>query len=173
MVNKKVERVLTIVLILAIVLAVIGYILSIKNNANSFIPDYASGVIDVNAIKKEDSDQNKKNNEAGSGKVNLQFSNTVLVEKSKKEAQLYFMNPSTSTKNVMLYLLIRQNNEELVLGNSDVVPPGYAIYKINLNNISGLKEGGYKGVLKTAFYDEKSNAKEIIDSEIEVSIEVK
>ena len=86
---------------------------------------------------------------------------------------MYFKNPDTSTKNMMLILLIRQNESEIVLGQSDLIPPGYSIYNMKLNNVNNLPDGGYKGVLKTVFYDEKSNAKEIIDSEIEVSIEVK
>ena len=54
-----------------------------------------------------------------------------------------------------------------------MIPPGYAIYKMNLNDISMLTKGGYDGILKTIYYNNKTKAKEIVDSEIKVKIEVK
>ena len=44
---------------------------------------------------------------------------------------------------------------------------------MNLNNVSKLSKGGYNGILKTVYYNEKTKSKEMIDSEIKVKIEVK
>lgn len=168
---KNRNRYITVILVIAIFVVVIGYIYTIKNKSNDFVPDYASGTIDVNAIKEEGG--KKTPAKKGSGSVNLKFSNVVAVDKKSKTAKLYFKNPNTSNKNVILFLIIRQNSEELVLGKTDLIPSGYAVYNMKLDNIDNLPVGGYKGILKTVFYDDTSNAKEIIDSEIEVSIEVK
>lgn len=169
---KKYSKYIIFGLLIAIIAVLVLYIITISKNSKDFIPDYASGVIDVNAIKEDDSNKEKVDYSKGSGSVNLRFSNVVEVSKKDKTAKLYFKNPNTSSKNIVLYLIIRQGENEIVLGSSDIIPPGYAIYQINLDNVS-LTAGGYKGIMKTVFYDESSNAKEIIDSEIEVSIEVK
>jgi len=169
---KRYSRYIVFFLLLAIIVVLVLYIVTIKNNSKNFIPDYASGVIDVNAIKEDDGNKEKAGYSKSSESINLKFSNIVEANKKTKKAKLYFKNPYTSSKNVILYLIIRQDENEIVLGSSDLIPPGYAIYQIDLDNVS-LNVGGYKGIMKTVFYDEKSNAKEIIDSEIEVSIEVK
>ena len=169
---KNKGKSIVFIILAAIIVVLVLYIIVIKKNSNNFIPDYASGTIDVNAIKEDNSNTEKKDYSQGSGSVNLKFSNVVEVNKSTKKAKLYFKNPSTSSKNIVLYLIIRQNDKELVLGTSDIIPPGYALYQLDLDDVS-LQVGGYKGIIKTVFYDESSNAKEIIDSEIEVSIEVK
>ena len=58
------------------------------------------------------------------------------------------------------------------MGSSDLIPAGYAIYEMKLDDLSSIPVGGYDGVLKSIYYNEKTNAREIIDSEINVKIEV-
>ena len=144
----------------------------IINLDSSITPDYASGTIDTNAIK-EDKVTTKKEYKDGGGSVNLKFSDVIEIDSSKKTAKLYFKNPGTSTEEIVLKLIIRKDDQEIVLGSSETIPPGYAIYNMNLDNISMLAKGGYDGVLKTIYYNEKTKAKEMIDSEIKVKIEVK
>ena len=144
----------------------------IMNLDNSVTPDYASGVIDTNAIK-EDKVSTKKEYKNGGGSVNLKFSDVVEIDSSTKTAKLYFKNPGTSSEEILLRLIIRKDDQEIILGSSDTIPPGYAIYKMDLDNISMLTKGGYDGILKTIYYNEKTKAKEMIDSEIKVKIEVK
>ena len=61
----------------------------------------------------------------------------------------------------------------MILGQSDLIPAGYAIYEMTLDDVAALPVGGYEGVLKSIYYNENTNAREIIDSEINVNIEVK
>ena len=161
------------IMLMALIIFCLGIILHLLiRNKRTIIPDYASGIIDTNAIK-EDTVENKKEYQAGQGNVNLKFSNTVEIDIKEKTAKLYFKNPGTSSEDIVLYLIIRDNDEEIILGTSDVIPAGYAIYKMNLNNVSKLSKGGYNGILKTIYYNEKTKSKEMIDSEIKVKIEVK
>ena len=44
---------------------------------------------------------------------------------------------------------------------------------MDLDNVDMLTKGGYDGILKTIYYNEKTKAKEMIDSEIKIKIEVK
>jgi len=168
--KKKNPMTIALIAVIDICLAVV-VIMLIRGN-KKLIPDYASGTIDTNAIK-EDTVKNKKEYKAGGGSVNLKFSDVVEIDLEKKTAKLYFKNPGTSSADIMLYLLIRNGEEEIVLGSSEVIPAGYAIYKMDLNNVSNLAKGGYDGILKTVYYNEKTKSKEMIDSEIKVKIEVK
>ena len=169
---KKNNKIIIVALVLLIIICACVLIFLLVNHDNSLTPDYASGTIDTNAIKEEQSTENK-DYKAGGGSVNLKFSNVVEVDSSTKTAKLYFKNPGTSTEEIVLKLIIRKEEKEIVLGSSEIIPPGYAIYKMNLDNIDMLTKGGYDGILKTIYYNEKTKAKEMVDSEIKVKIEVK
>ena len=43
---------------------------------------------------------------------------------------------------------------------------------MSLDNVFNLTKGGYEGILKSVYYNSESNAREMVDSEIKVSIEV-
>ena len=170
--TKKKYVVAEVILIILIIACIGCYISFAVFKNNLFIPDYAPGVIDKNAVKEEESSEDK-NTSKNSGSVSLRFSDVVIVNKKEKKAKLYFKNPGTSTENILLYLIIRQNDKEMILGQSDLIPAGYAIYEMTLDDVAALPVGGYEGVLKSIYYNENTNAREIIDSEINVNIEVK
>ena len=167
---EKVNKIKKILLIL-IIIGLILVIFLISKRKGLLIPDYASGVVDTNAIKEDTT--LKKNYSEGSGNVNLKFSDVIEIDKAKKSAKLFFKNPGTSSATIEVYLIIKQGKEDIVLGKSDMIPAGYAIYNMNLDNVDNLQVGGYNGILKTVYYNGASNAKEMIDSEINIKIEVK
>ena len=168
--KNKLYWVIEILLGGAIAVCVATYVAYISHNKNSIIPDYAPGTIDTNAIKE---DNKVSNSSKGTNSARLIFSNVVSVDKKNKEAKLYYKNPGESTENVVLYLIIRQNDKEIILGKSDLIPVGYAIYTLPLDDLSNIPVGGYDGIIKLLYYNEKTNVKEMVDSEIKVSIEVK
>ena len=90
-----------ILLLMTLIIFCLGIILHllIRNN-RTIVPDYASGIIDTNAIK-EDTVENKKEFQAGEGSVNLKFSNTVEIDLKEKTAKLYFKNPGTSSEDII------------------------------------------------------------------------
>ncbi len=169
--ERKNNNIIVIFLIVIIIVCSVVLVYLITSN-DTISPDYASGSIDTNAIK-EDKAPEKKEYKSGGGSVNLKFSDVVEIDSKTKVAKLYFKNPGTSTEEIVLKLIIRKDDKEIVLGTSETIPAGYAIYKMNLDNIDMLTQGGYDGVLKTIYYNEKTKAKEMIDSEIKVKIEVK
>lgn len=135
-------------------------------------PDYAPGTIDTNAIKEKD-DKDKMDISQGGGAVSLSYSNVVAVELEKKCAQLYFKNPSKSREDIMIQVIVLQDDEEIVIAESELIPAGYAIYKLELKEEIYLQKGGYNGKFKITYYNEETGAKEIVDTAIEISIDVK
>ena len=170
--SKNKNSNIIVILIVLIIICAIALIYLMTKSENSLKPDYASGIIDTNAIKEDTVPKNKEYKDGG-GSVNLKFSNVVEVDSSAKTAKLYFKNPGTSSEEIVLKLIIRKDDEDIILGTSDMIPAGYAIYKMDLDNISMLSVGGYDGILKVIYYNEKTKAKEMVDSEIKVKIEVK
>ena len=168
---KRNNKVIIAALLLIIIICGVTLAHLALKNSNTLEPDYASGEVDTNAIKEEA--KTSKEGKNGGGSVNLKFSSVVEVDLNKKTAKLYFKNPGTSSEDIALNLIIRKSDGDIILGTSEMIPPGYAIYKMNLNDISMLTKGGYDGILKTIYYNNKTKAKEIVDSEIKVTIEVK
>ena len=169
--NKPNTRKINIILVIGIILCIGALVFLLLWDNQTLTPDYAPGTIDTNAIKEDDSGKKMDVSEGG-GAVSLSYSNVVAINLSNKKVQLYFKNPSKSRENIVLQLIIEQNDKETVIAKSDLIPAGYAIYKLDLENNVKLKKGGYDGIFRITYYNEESGAKEIVDTEIEVSIEV-
>lgn len=170
--TKKKPIVIYCVLVALIVLCIVLIICLLKKNEDTLTPDYAPGTIDVNAIKEKDEGEKISVPEGGGG-VSLSYSNIVSVDNKNKELKMYFKNPSSSRESIVLEVIIISNDKEYSIAKSDLLPPGYALYNMDLKTDTKLETGGYNGIFRTTYYDEETGEKEIINSEIEISIEVK
>ena len=158
-------------LITLIIICVIVIIALVFKREDTLVPDFAPGTIDTNAIKEE-GNGNKLPTSSGGGAVSLSYSNVVAINNEKEEVKMYFKNPSSSRESLLLQIIVKQNDKEYLLAKSDLLPPGYALYNLKLNNNQKLPKGGYKGIFRLTYYDEETGTKEIVNTEIEVSIEV-
>ena len=172
--NKRIENINKInkVCIVLIILCVIFIVFLIIKNSKKLTPDYAPGTIDVNAIKEKDSDK-KMPVTSGGGAVRILYSNVISVDTKNKELKLYFKNPNSSRESIVLEVIILQGKEEYVIAKSELLPPGYTLYNLGLNSKNKLPKGGYKGKFRITYYNEETGEKEILNTEIEASVEVK
>lgn len=170
--RKRKVNVVYLILIFLIIgcLCVIGYLLFGRNEV--LAPDYAPGTIDTNAIKEQDNDKKMKV-KSGGGAMSISYSDVVAIDKKNKTIKLYYKNPSKSRASVVLELVIVKNDKEYVIGKTDLLPPGYALYKMNLDTDLDLQVGGYNGMFKLTIYDEETGEKQIVNSKIDVTIDVK
>lgn len=158
-----------VIFITILLLVFAGYI---YYRAGSILkPDYAPGVIDKNAVPLPN-DGEKNTAPEGGGSVSLSYSDKVAIDLSNKEIKLYFKNPTSSTHDMVLELVITQNDKVVVLGKSDLLPVGYAIYKLDLDNEKVLKHGGYDGKFRVYYYDDNTKEKAIVNTKIPVAIAV-
>ena len=125
---------------------------------------------DENAIKENDDDE-KMDVSAGGGAVSLTYSNQVVVNMKDKKVNFYLKNPSKSRQDLTLEIYMKTNNDEILVAKSDMIPTGYSIKELDLEN-KLLEEGNYKGYMKLYFYDENSSNKELVDSRINMDIKV-
>lgn len=169
--SKKIKPIYIVLAILIVVcISLIIYLIMI--NRQTLTPDYAPGTIDVNAIKEKDSGEKMAVSQGG-GAVSIAYSNIVSVDKKNKTLKLYFKNPSVSRESIVLEVIVLQGDKEYVIAQSELLPPGYALYKLDLNTKIKLSVGGYKGKFRTTYSNEETGEKEIVNTEIEASIEVK
>lgn len=170
--NKKKKINWIYVILITLIIVCIGVIIILLNKSeNALTPDYAPGTIDTNAIKEQESGDKMAATDGG-GAVSLSYSNVVAIDSSKKEIKMYFKNPSKSLESIVLEIIIIQGDKEYVVAKSDLLPPGYALYDMDLNTKLQLPNGGYKGKYRLTYYNEETGVKQIVNTEIEVSIEV-
>jgi len=170
--TNKGSKIIYGILILLIIACVVVIIILLDKKEKTLTPDFAPGTIDTDAIKEDDSGK-KMDVSSGGGAVSLSYSNVVMIDSSSKQVKMYFKNPGKSRESIVLEIVIEQNGEEYVLAKSDLLPPGYALYKMNLDTDIELPVGGYKGIFRISYYDEESGAKQIVNTKIDVSIEIK
>lgn len=127
--------------------------------------------IDDNVIKENDDNETKMDIAPGGGAASLQYSNQVAIDRKSKEVSLYLKNSTKSRENVSIQIYLNINNEELLIAESEIVPTGYLINKLTLENVN-INEGDYKGYIKVSFYNEETNKKEIVDSKINIKAKV-
>ena len=170
--NKRLKPKLNTILLFLILICAIVVIVLLVKNSQMLTPDYAPGEIDTNAIKEKDNDK-KMDVSDGGGAVSLSYSNVVSIDLDSKKAKLYFKNPSKSRENVVLEIVVKQGEKEVVVAKSGVIPTGYAIYEMKLNKNARLAKGGYNGLFKVMYYDEDTSEKQIVNTEIDITIDVK
>lgn len=134
------------------------------------VPDYAPLETQENAESVPDDNNNKKPNENGSGSVNLTYSDQVHVVLGEKKAYLYFVNPGKSNQNMVVRILIK---DELV-AQSGLIVAGYKVNELKLTDsvVRRLSVGGYDGRFEIYFYNQDTNEKAAVNTEIPVRIEV-
>jgi hypothetical protein len=106
----------------------------------------------------------------GSGTVSMSFTKYVTVDISEKKAYLSFANPSESTQDMQVQLVL----DEKVLAQNDKLTPGSKISQMTL--IEGvekdLEAGRYEGKLAISFLNRDSGKRSVLNATIEVTIRV-
>lgn len=108
--------------------------------------------------------------EEGGGAVSITYSNEVTIDLNNKTASLLFANPSKSTQDMVVQIMI--DDTEIV--QSDLLKPGNQVTKLDLldNAEKQLEKGGYDGKFRVLFYDPDSGQKATVNTEIPISITV-
>lgn len=140
-------------------------------SSKELIPDYAPGVLDPNAVPMPD-DGKKLEASEGGGAVSLSYSDKVAVDLKKKKVEFYFQNPSKSTQDIVLQVIVKQGDKEVVIAQSERISAGYAIYNLDLKKDAKLASGGYKGKFNVIFYDEETKEKAVVNTNIPITIAV-
>lgn len=166
--NKK-GIVVFLLLIILICVVIIVYLLFFKEPKQV---DYAPGKEDKNIVLLPNSGD-KMEAQKGGGAVSLSYSNKVDIDLKSGQVSVNFKNPSRSTQSMVLQVIINQKDTEVVVAESNRIPPSYAIYELNLKENITLSKGEYDGKFNVMYYDEETDEKAIVNTNIPVKITVK
>lgn len=133
------------------------------------IPDFAPEEMDTH-IEKIPNDTSKKNTNANGASVRLTYSDKVTIDLWKETASLYFGNPGCSNQNMILQIMIH----EKAIATSALIPAGYQLKTIDLlpDAASVLQTGNYNGKFMIYYYDQESDERATVNTEIPITVTV-
>lgn len=169
--NKRKKYRMCVMILLVILLLGIGVIVALcvkKSRSDDFAPK-----VDQAAEQMESSGE-KLDEPKGGGAVSLTYSTVVTVSTEDRTVRILFENPSKSTKDTSLQLTVNGQNEgeELLIAESELIPAGYKLAQMNLKDKVDLDPGKYEGNLKVLYYDSENGEKEVVDTNIPVTLAV-
>ncbi len=174
--NKKIPQniiILVLSLVTAACLCVTGWAVFVHpaQEPAAASQDYAPVELEPNAEpipNEEPASSAAEPADTGSGKVTIMFGGEVFVNRSTRSMSLNYANPSTSTHNVTVaVVLVDKNGTEVTLAQSGLLQPGSALTRLDLTADAELPTGSYDGYFSLGFYDPASNEKAAVDSRIE------
>lgn len=171
--KKRDSKKLLILLLLLITLVAVGitvWAVWFRSPGPVLNPDYAPKDPEPNAETIGDSGDEKLEAPQGGGAVSLIYAKDVQISLGKKQATLLFGNPTKSTQNMVLQLVI----QEQVLSQSGLLQPGHQVKTLDLLKDAEklLQPGGYEGKLVVLYYDQETGEKAVLNTEIAVTVTV-
>ena len=171
--KSKKTKILIILLLIGIVIciAVTVWAVFFREPKKIPSPDYAPGRLDPNAEKIEGDSTGKLETPAGGGAISLQYEDQVTIHLSEKKAYLNYSNPSRSTQNIVLQIVIGGQ----VIVQSERIEPGYRVRELPLLDGAEklLSEGIYTdAVFKILSYNPETGEKAMIDTKAEITVTV-
>lgn len=177
--GKKKFIIILIILLLLLLLfiGIIVYLLFGRNDDSNTVlePDYASIDVEENAEAIGDEDDEKLEASEGGGAVALVYSDEVTVDLESETLTLYYQNPTRSTQNVVVQVIVTgSEDDEYLLAQSGILEPGYMVTTLDLEEELDvtLTSGVYSGVFRLLFYDPDTGERAVVDTEIPIDITV-
>lgn len=169
--NKKTKLLILLLLLLTLIaVGVAIWALFFRDASPALSPDYAPRKEEQNARDIGDDDAEKLKVPKGGGAVGLTCSDEVTIDLSEEKATLMFQNPSRSTGDMVVQIVI----QDQVVAQSGKLVPGKEITK--LDTLSGAAEklapGGYDAKFVVLMYDPDTGEKAMLNSEAAISVTV-
>ena len=161
--------ILAVALLTAIIVGTVAVVNAVRGaneaketeTAAPLLPDYPPKDTDVNQAPMEgDPGGELETNDGGAG-VNLTYTSTAKVDLSDGRVTLYYANPSKSTQDMVVTLVV----DETVICRSQRITPGNQITSLPLEAglIDTLKVGGYNAEYRVGCYDPESGEKAVVE----------
>lgn len=170
--EKQESKSKIVVFLLLVILACVGIIVYLVFFKEPKYVDYAPGKEDDNIVLLPNSGDKMEKSQGG-GAVSLSYSNKVDIDLKSGQVSVNFKNPSRSTQSMVLQVIIKQNERDVVIAESNRIPPSYAIYELDLKENISLSNGEYEGIFNIMYYDEETDEKAIVNTNIPIKITVK
>ena len=168
--DKKKKKKLLIFLILFILLDIILLVVLLAGRT-TLSPDYAPVNEEKYAEDIGDDGADKLKQTKGGGAVSLTYSTNVDINLDRKQATLFFANPSKSNQDMVLQIVVH----DVVVAQSGTISPGKQVGKLDLlrSGARKLQAGGYDGKFVVLYYQPDTHEKTIVNTDIPIKITVK
>lgn len=170
--KDKKKKILIIILLIGIVACIAVTIWALFFRTPGGSSDYAPDKLEPNAQVIENDDSPKLEAPAGGGAISIQYEDRVTIDLSDKKAYFNYSNPSKSTQNIVLEIVIGDQT----VAKSALIKPGYQITELPLADGAEklLSEGVYNenAVFKILSYDPDSGEKAMVDTKAEITVTV-
>ena len=172
--DDKKRKILTIALFALLALLIVGIIIIClllniddSDDSNKIVPDYPPQATDPNQSPMENDPGGVLETSEGGAGVNLTYTAIATVHLSKGTVELYYANPSKSTQDMVVTLVLDNENNEVVC-RSQRITPGNQVKELPLDeSIKDLLEvgAGYNAKYVVGCYDPETNEKAIVELE--------
>ncbi len=169
--DDKKRKILIAALAALLALLIIGIIivcvvLSRANDPvddNKIVPDYPPQATDPNQSPMDNDPGGTLETEEGGAGVNLTYTATATVDLSEGTVTLYYANPSKSTQDMVVSLVLENSN--IVICRSQRITAGNQIRELPLEDDAraALDEGGYDAKYVVGCYDPNTNEKAMVE----------
>ena len=169
----KKKILIAILLSVAVIAAVVAVCIVAFKEDVVLTPDYAPPASEENAEKIEGEDGTKMDVAEGGGAVGMTYQTEVTIDLSDEKATLQFDNPGKSHNNVVVQIVV----QGVVVAQSGTIKPGYRVRTMDL--LDGAAERLAAGIYETntkfvvLFYDPESDERSIIQTDIDIVVNVK
>lgn len=166
---------IVICLLILVTLICAGVTIYLLNKSGpETVPAYAPQKIDDNARKVEDEgDREKLEAQEGGGAVSITYSAEVSVDLSEDIVHLLVENPERSTQDMIIQVLLPgQDDDEIEIARSELIPAGYGVSQIKLQESAGIATGGCAGKIRLSYYDPDGGEKAVVNTDIPVTVTV-
>lgn len=165
--QKKKKWIIALLLLIAVNLVLCFFLF--REDA-TLAPDYAPVDEEQYAQDLGDGSDGKMQQERGGGAVSLTYTTAVQIDADKKQASLYFANPSKSNQDIVLQVVVH----DVVIAQSGKISPGKKVEKLDLipSGAKQLQSGGYDGEFVVLYYQPDTHEKTIVNTEIPVKVTV-
>ena len=165
--KKKKKWIIALLLLIALNLVLCFFLF--REDA-TLAPDYAPVDEEQYAQDLGDGSNEKMRQEKGGGAVSLTYTTEVKIGAEKKQASLFFANPSKSNQDIVLQVVVH----DVVIAQSGKISPGKKVEKLDLipSGAKQLQSGGYDGEFVVLYYQPDTHEKTIVNTEIPVKVTV-
>lgn len=167
--NKR-KRIIEIILLIIIIILLLLLLKQCSKEEPILVPDYAPQELEQNAEEIGDDDDTKLEHEEGGGAVSLHFQNGVKVDLSDGQVSLFFANPSRSTQDMLLQIVVQNK----LVAETGRLEPGNQIKTLTLEDGMSrvLQKGAYDGKFVIHYYDPVTNERAMVNTETPVTVTV-
>ncbi len=104
--------------------------------------------------------------------ISFTYSGSVNVSTETNQLSLLFQNPSQSTRDIVLQVVLNDKGRDVIIAQSDKLPAGYMLQNMELLRSDGLPAGEYSGCFRIHFYGTDTGERMTGETSIPVTITV-